>query len=352
MSRVDSAIQTTGPTIAGENAPAAPPRQRLGLEAMDPRLTSIQPGGGLVIRLELGWGRVRRWYLKTFRRRYVERMRALRRGKENRCPHEVLDPRDLKFHCNQGGYYWDPQDDPFRWRQRLPFAREGLAELVVLSLLGVGGATASGVFAWRAAVPAVGAVLWGLSAVLAAIALLVVWFFRNPPRRIPQDRGAVLAPADGKVVRIEETEHDEFIGGPAVTVGIFLSIFNVHVNRAPVAARVIGLRYRPGKCLNALRPESARENEQLAVRLEASDAPHRRMVVRQITGAIARRIVCRLKPGDELAAGEAFGMIKLGSRTELVLPREEGLNLLVKCGARVKAGSSLIAVYTPDREQT
>jgi phosphatidylserine decarboxylase len=130
-----------------------------------------------------------------------------------------------------------------------------------------------------------------------------------------------------------------------VLIGIFLSVFNVHINRVPVAARVIGLSYRKGKFLNALRPESARENEQLAVRIEENQAPYRRMIVRQITGAIARRIVCWVKPGDELAAGEQFGMIKLGSRTELVLPREEGLQILVRLGDKVQAGSRPLARY-------
>jgi phosphatidylserine decarboxylase len=130
-----------------------------------------------------------------------------------------------------------------------------------------------------------------------------------------------------------------------VTIGIFLSVFNVHVNRSPVSARVIGLSYRPGKFLNALRPASARENEQLAVRLEEQAFPYRRMIVRQIAGAIARRIVCWLKPGEELACGELFGMIKLGSRTELVLPREPGLQLEVRVGQKVRGGSSILARY-------
>ena len=133
---------------------------------------------------------------------------------------------------------------------------------------------------------------------------------------------------------------------PAVQIGIFLSIFNVHINRAPIAGRVIGLKYKQGKYLNALRPESAKENEQLAVKIEGTHAPHRRMVVRQITGAIARRIVCWLKPGDELSKGEQFGMIKLGSRTELVLPQEPGLIIKTKLGENVQAGSSILAEYS------
>ena len=109
---------------------------------------------------------------------------------------------------------------------------------------------------------------------------------------------------------------------------------------------MIGVRYKPGKYLNALRPESARENEQLSVRMQEMEAPYRRYIVRQITGAIARRIVCWLKPGDELARGEQFGMIKLGSRTELILPREQGLKILTKLGDKVKAGTSVLVEYS------
>jgi phosphatidylserine decarboxylase len=318
----------------------------LPLEPMDPQLLWDQPGGGVVVHLELAWGRLRRWYLNTFRRGYVESMRQLRKGDENRCPHEVLDPRDLKFFQNQGGYWWDAADDPFDWRNRLPFARSGLAELFVFSLMTYGVAA---VLAWwivRSGLNgAWGVLVWLVVTALVVIGGLITWFFRNPNRVIPQGRGTVVSPADGVITTIEELEYDEFVGGPAVLVGIFLSIFNVHINRAPLPGRVIGVRYKKGKYLNALRPESARENEQLAVRMQMTQAPYRRFVVRQITGAIARRIVCWLKPGDDLAAGEQFGMIKLGSRTELVLPKEAALELKIKLGDAVKAGSSVLAVY-------
>ena len=319
---------------------------RLPLEPMDPQLTSIQPGGGVVIRLELAWGVLRRWYLKTFRPGYVSRMRILRHGEGEGCPHEVLDPRDLKFHRNQETFSWGEADDPFGWRDRLPFARAGLAELIVFSVATFGGAAAFSLLAsWLRAGSGLSRAAWLGAAALAVIGGLIVWFFRDPRRTIPQGEGLVISPADGTVVLIEEIEHDEFVGGPAVVIGIFLSIFNVHINRSPIRGRVIGLRYRPGKCLNALRPESARENEQLAVRIEGNDPPHRRMIVRQITGALARRIVCWLKPGDELAAGEQFGMIKLGSRTELVLPRDAGLTVRTKLGEKVRAGGCVLAEY-------
>lgn len=318
------------------------------LEPLDPQLKDIQPGGGVIIHLELLWGKWRRFWLKAFRRGYVERMRQLRKGEPDGVPLEVLDPRDLKFYRNQTDCHWEPQDDPFTGRDRLPFARVGLAELIVFSTIFWGPAIGLAVFLVNVSVATPwGALLWVVALALALLGTEIAWFFRDPNREIPSEPGQVISPADGKVVHIEEVD-DEFVG-PAIEIGIFLSIFNVHINRSPVAARVIGLRYKPGKYLNALRPESARENEQLAVRIEESAAPYRRMIVRQITGAIARRIVCWLKPGDWLDRGEQFGMIKLGSRTELVLPREEGLQLITKVGDKVLAGSSILAVYAPSK---
>jgi phosphatidylserine decarboxylase len=323
----------------------SPAPSRLAPEPMDPQIRNIQPGGGVVIQLELAWGRLRRWYLKTFRPRYLARMLQTRHGDFNPCPHQVLDPRDLKFYRNQGGYSWLPGDDPFVWRDRLPFARVGLAELIV-----IGGGTlvlAFLLFTIASWIPPGGVRIMAclIAAGFLVVSGLVFWFFRNPRREIPDVAGVVVAPADGKVVAIDEVASDEFVGGRAIQIGIFLSIFNVHINRSPIRARVIGLRYRPGKMLNALRPESARENEQLAVRIEEEASPHRRMVVRQITGQFARRIVCWLKPGDVVDAGEQFGMIKLGSRTELVLPCETGLEITVKVGEKILAGSTIVARY-------
>lgn len=332
------------PTPHSPAETAAAGSGRRALEEMDPQLGWTQPGSGVVVHLELAWGRIRRAWLKTFRRGYVKKMEASRRGDANAAPCEVLDPRDLKYYRNQPGYWWKPEDDPFRWRDNIPFARWGLAELFVFSLLFFGGA---GLACWLVAALGLGSLGQTIghttAAILTVLGILIVWFFRDPPRTVPADPGLVVSPADGKVVEITEVE-DDFVG-PAIQIGIFLSIFNVHINRMPAAGRVIGLRYRPGKYLNALRPESARENEQLAVRMEQNEPPHRPMIVRQITGAIARRIVNDLKPGDELPAGAKFGMIKLGSRTELLLPREPGLEVLVRPGDRVKAGSSIVARY-------
>ncbi|MGE0758588.1 MAG: phosphatidylserine decarboxylase family protein [Pirellulaceae bacterium] len=287
------------------------------------------------MRIELLWGGVRRWYLRTFHRGYVERMRAARQGDPTGCPHEVLDPRDLKFYRNVCCCSWPPELDVHAWRDRLPFARAGLGELVMFVGLFSGLAVASWFIFW----PLMAAPLLGI--------LFVMWFFRNPRRDTPPDEGAVVSPADGVVVAIEHAEHDAYVGGPAVTIGIFLNVFDVHVNRMPVAARIIGLTYRPGKFLNALRAASARENEQLAIRIEDQSPPHRRMIIRQIAGAIARRIVCWLRPGDELVRGELLGMIKLGSRTELVLPHDERLEIVTKMGQRVRGGVSILARYRP-----
>lgn len=316
------------------------------LEPLDPQLTDIQPGGGVVIGIEKAWGSVRRWYLKTFRRGYVARMAELRRGDRNPAPHDVLDPRDVKYYENQpGGYYWDKADDPFQWRERIPFAREGLAELFLMAGGFFAIAAACGFAATRVEPTWATILLWVLCLAGVVVGGLIVWFFRDPHRTVPTESDLVISPADGTVADIYELEHDDFIGGPAVVVGVFLSIFNVHINRSPIAARVIGLQYRPGKCLNALRPESARENERLSIRIEGSDAPRRRMIVVQITGAIARRIVCRAKPGDVLERGQKFGMIKLGSRTELVMPKQD-LQVLVRVGEKIKAGSTRIATYS------
>ncbi|MEO2089814.1 MAG: phosphatidylserine decarboxylase family protein [Gemmataceae bacterium] len=330
---------TPSRTLQPTEPPAALPP-----EPMDPQVRSVQPGGGLVYQLELAWGGVRRFWLRTFRPGYVRRMEALRKGEFNGCPHPVLDPRDVKFFRNQGGYHWDPADDPFRWRDRIPFARWGLAELFAFSALTFGPAVVLAVVLSLVTVSAWLAVVgWVAVAGLAVVGGLIVWFFRDPHRVVPTEPGLVVAPADGLVVTIEEVD-DPFVG-PAVMIGIFLSIFNVHVNRSPVAGRVIGIEYRRGKFLNALLPASARENERMTVRFQEDGPAHRRYVVRQIAGAIARRIVCAVRPGDRQARGERFGMIKFGSRTELVLPRTAGLSVRVKVGDKVQAGATVFAAY-------
>jgi phosphatidylserine decarboxylase len=303
-----------------------------------PEIAGAQPGGGVCYQIEMAWGRWRRWWLKRFRPGYVRRMAQLRHGDVEGAPHEILDPRDLKYCRNVVNCSWDEADDPFRWRERLPFARWGLAELQV-----IGGPLLAATVAFGLLAVCVSLWFWPL-AVLAAIPLgLVVWFFRDPPRRIPQEPGLLVSPADGKVVEISPIEHDEYLGGPAVRIGIFLSIFNVHINRAPCGSRVMALRYAPGEFLSALNPESSRRNESMWIGLEEEAIPHRRMILRVISGAVARRIVCPLRAGEVLARGQKFGMIKLGSRTELILPDGSDWKIEVRVGDRVKAGTSVVA---------
>src|SRR4029079_17325423 len=124
-------------------------------------------------------------------------------------------------------------------------------------------------------------------AVLLVLGGLIIWFFRNPLRRIPTEPGVVVAPADGLIDSIQEVADDAFIGEPAVRISIFLSIFNVHINRVPVSCRVLGLKHQRGRFLDARKPQSSQQNEQLAIYLEQLGPVHRRMIVRQITGLIA-----------------------------------------------------------------
>jgi phosphatidylserine decarboxylase len=312
------------------------------IEAMPPRLTpeplpenlrSVQPGGGVCYSLELAWGRWRRWFLRTFRPGYVARMAEKRRGSAEGAPHDLLDPRDLKYCRNLCTADWDEADDPFRWRERIPFARWGLAELQLMG------------YPLLALTIAAATIYWPLAVVPGVLLGLVVWFFRDPPRRTLQEPGLLISPADGVIAEVVDLEHDEFIGGPAVRIGIFLSIFNVHINRSPLRSRVIRLKYSPGLFLNAMRPDSAIRNENLWIGLEEEAPPHRRVIVRQIAGLFARRIVCNLRPGEVIERGHKFGMIKLGSRTELIVPREEGLRVEVRVGQKVQAGSTIMARY-------
>ncbi len=309
------------------------PPARLQPEPLPANLTGVQPGGGFCHGLELAWGRVRRWYLRTFRPGYVRRMAELRLESDQGAPHAIVDPRDLKYCRNQCTCDWRAADDPFRWRDRLPLARWGLAEVQIMGWPLVALAAVGGWFHWSLAI------------VPLVLLAFVLYFFRDPARAVPADPGLLVSPADGTIAEITKLEHDPFIGGPAVRIGIFLSIFNVHINRAPSKSRVIRLEYHPGLFLNALNPDSAIRNENLWIGLEEEAAGHRRIVVRQIAGLIARRIVCNLRSGEVVARGHKFGMIKLGSRTELLCPDEPALHVLAQVGQKVKGGSTVLARY-------
>jgi phosphatidylserine decarboxylase len=237
------------------------------------------------------------------------------------------------------GYWFHPEDDPFRWRDRLGLARYGLAEVVIFSvLLGSIGAliAAGGVFLHP--------VLFVALLPPALVWLEIVYFFRDPERVIPDDPAAFVSPADGTVTHVEEVEEPDFPTGRALRISIFLSIFNVHVNRVPRSGRVKDVRYSPGRYLDARNPQSAVENEQLWIDLEEETG--RPIRVKQISGAIARRIVCWLKPGDVVKIGERLGMIKLGSRTDVLVPAGPGVRVEVKVGDKVRGGSTILLRFS------
>jgi phosphatidylserine decarboxylase len=277
--------------------------------------------------------------LRRFRPGHVARWRQLRQGDCPGCPHDIIDPRDLKFVRNVCGYWFRREDDVYARREDLGFARWGYAELVgfaaMLLLLGallLGAGYRLPRLAWLFAIGHVAT--WVLIAE-------VVWFFRDPRRVVPTDPAALVSPADGTVTHIETVEDTDFPGGRAVRVSIFLSIFNVHVNRVSRNGRVTDVRYFRGEYLDARHADCAARNEQLWIDMTdaATGLPIR---VKQIAGAIARRIVCVLKPGDEVRAGERFGMIKFGSRTDLLVPANAGLQVLVKIGDKVKGASTVL----------
>ncbi|MHC4489296.1 MAG: phosphatidylserine decarboxylase [Planctomycetota bacterium] len=189
---------------------------------------------------------------------------------------------------------------------------------------------------------------WAIVSAEAVLAVALIWvlaFFRDPERRCPSDRNLLLAPADGRITDIEIVAEDNFISGAAMRIGIFLSIFNVHINRAPCNVRVETITYRKGKYKNAMNPQSGRVNESNDLALVRTDSPEDRLIVRQISGSIARRIVCGVSQGQELTGGEKFGMIKFGSRTELYVPVRQSAKPLVQIGDKVKAGLTPLVKY-------
>ncbi|MHC4113404.1 MAG: phosphatidylserine decarboxylase [Planctomycetota bacterium] len=221
----------------------------------------------------------------------------------------------------------------YGWPQVVVFPVILLAVMIVFPLAGS---------AW------VGLPPWAIlsiEALLASVCIFVLAFFRDPYRKPPSDTNLLLAPADGRVTDIEIVEEDNFIGGPALRIGIFLSIFSTHINRAPCNAKVEKITYRKGKYRNAANLQSGRVNESNNLDLVRTDGPQQRLIVRQISGAIARRIVCKVSEGQVLTGGEKFGMIKFGSRTELYVPSREDAKCLVQIGDKVKAGLTPLVRY-------
>jgi phosphatidylserine decarboxylase len=171
----------------------------------------------------------------------------------------------------------------------------------------------------------------------------IISFFRDPSRQRTYSDGDLCGPADGTVTEVSELDHYEPLGGPAIRIGIFLSLFNVHINRAPCSGEVRQLSYNSGEFLDARHPEAGRRNESNTLLIEP-DAPMPGPVeVRQVAGLVARRIICHASANDHLKIGARFGLIKFGSRTELVIPRREKTEVLVKVGDKVRAGLTIVA---------
>ncbi len=215
---------------------------------------------------------------------------------------------------------------------RIPLARYGRREIVLFG----GGSAVLVAVCFATGVP------W-LAPVPAFLLLFTLYFFRDPERSIPGGEDVVVAPADGKVVAITDVEDEEYIGGPAKRIDIFLAVYSVHVNRVPLAGEVRYVKDRDGFCHNATKLDAGGTNKARSVGFVAKKGGFP-FLVRPIVGSIARRIVCPVSEGDVFARGERFGMIKFGSRTQLSIPASIPFDVKVKVGDRVRGGASVIGV--------
>ena len=176
------------------------------------------------------------------------------------------------------------------------------------------------------------------------LTLWVVYFFRNPLRTVPQKEGWLIAPADGRVIAIGEAEPEAEMNlpmGKYRRVAIFMNVFDVHVNRAPITGQVTDIVYRKGKFVNASLDKASTENERLAMTMEVDNKAKTKIAVVQIAGLVARRILCDAKMGDQLSVGQIFGLIRFGSRVDIWMPLET--NVMVLVGQKTVAGETLIA---------
>jgi phosphatidylserine decarboxylase len=193
---------------------------------------------------------------------------------------------------------------------------------------GVGALIATGAVAWLTA--------WPYAIPVLLLAVFFLWFFRDPERQIPSQPGAVVSPGDGKVTDVSTVTAD---GNSQTRISVFLSVFDVHVNRSPITGVIREVRYQRGKFVNAMSPNSAEENEQNIVTVEGERGV---VVFKQIAGLIARRIIFNFKVGDQLTSGQRVGLIKFGSRVDVLFPSDAAVQ--VKRGDRVRGGASILAV--------
>ena len=211
--------------------------------------------------------------------------------------------------------------------QRIPVAKEGIP--FILPLLGIAAICwLLGAFSWA----------WFFS----LLTVFVISFFRDPERSIPPGDKAILSPADGKIIRIEPCTEERFLKGPAIKISIFMSVFNVHVNRIPLSGRIAEAAYRPGRFVSANLDKASAANEQNALLLETPGGA--RILFVQIAGLIARRIVCWIKRGDTVERGRRFGMIRFGSRVDVYLPPDTQIQ--ARLGQKAYGGQTILG-YLP-----
>ena len=213
------------------------------------------------------------------------------------------------------------------------FAREGLPFMAIAAL--------AAAIAFGLALSRRSFTLWLVALLLLVVALWVAYFFRDPERAGERGDALVVAPADGKVVMMTEVDEPTFIHGRAMRISIFMNVFSVHVNRYPVSGTVKYVNYAPGKFLNAVSEESSLSNEMRSVGIESGE---NRVLVRQIAGLIARRIVTYSREGDRAVQGERFGIIRFGSRVDVFLPADSRVR--VQLGQQTTAGSTILAELT------
>ncbi|HYA94144.1 MAG TPA: phosphatidylserine decarboxylase family protein [Thermodesulfobacteriota bacterium] len=208
-------------------------------------------------------------------------------------------------------------------QNRWPMAKEGFPFFLPMVLVTV----ILGIMGWK---------VWMSLGIL--LSLFIAYFFRNPRREIPNLQNVILSPADGRIVHVGECEEDRFLKEKTLKISIFMSLFDVHINRAPVSGTILAEKYLPGRFLIANVEKSSLLNEQNALILETED--RYKILLIQIAGFVARRIVCYAKAGDTLGKGEVFGLIRFGSRVDLYLPPE--VKPIVRVGQHVKGGESII----------
>lgn len=208
-------------------------------------------------------------------------------------------------------------------------AREGWLHIVIAFAVAVG---ATELLGWLWALP-----FW-------TIALFVLQFFRDPPREVPKDPNAILAPADGRIVAVEKTQ-DPYLDREALKISVFMNVFNVHSNRSPVDGEVRDKWYFPGKFVNADLPKASLENERNALWIKTDRGAD--VICVQVAGLIAKRILCHVSPGEHLARGQRFGFIRFGSRVDVYLPLNTKIN--VNIGDKVSATLTILAEF---REET